>query len=124
MRNKRHALIPSERAKVCDHTTVRYTGQIPCTGPLRCVMCGRQFSDHNEVVQEQAFIRGCIGGAIEIKRHSLRSWGRNGNCQRVNVNHTTIASIYPGLVTGHTTTSLREIPLRRLDINPALVGRE
>lgn len=38
---KRFALVPSEREKVCDHPSgFAYTGTIPCTGPLKCGLCG------------------------------------------------------------------------------------
>lgn len=128
MPKKIYALVPSVRLEECDHQTVAYTGQIPCTGPLKCSMCGSLFSNHNEVVQERAYLHGLIGGALEIRRHRLRNFdwrgAWRGYCQRININHITVASVYPWKAVYHTEHSLRERPLRRLDINPALVGRE
>ena len=38
---KKFALIPDERKKLCNHRGFMYwTGQIPCTGQYRCIMCG------------------------------------------------------------------------------------
>lgn len=40
---KIYALFPSEREKDCTHQgTVSWTGRIPCTGRLRCWMCGTE----------------------------------------------------------------------------------
>lgn len=53
MRNKIHALIPSERAKFCDHQGASYGGGIPCTGPIVCHMCGGKWNSFNDLMQEQ-----------------------------------------------------------------------
>jgi len=37
---KRHALYPEVRKEECLHTMFAYTGSIPCTGRLECVICG------------------------------------------------------------------------------------
>jgi len=40
MRLKVNALVPAVREQVCDHPAFMYTGRVPCTGALRCYMCG------------------------------------------------------------------------------------
>lgn len=43
---KIYALVPSEREQVCDHKLgFSYTGDVPCTGPRRCAMCGTDERD-------------------------------------------------------------------------------
>ena len=43
MPKKIFALVPSERTKECDHLgAVSWTGRIPCTGWLRCYVCGEE----------------------------------------------------------------------------------
>lgn len=37
---KRFAQLPDEREKPCPHKMVAYSGRVPCTGLLRCLMCG------------------------------------------------------------------------------------
>ena len=43
MPKKIYALVPSEREKACDHPFgFAYTGEVPCTGPRKCVLCGTE----------------------------------------------------------------------------------
>ncbi len=40
---KINALNPAEREKECTHEAgFRWTGKMPCTGTLRCFMCGTE----------------------------------------------------------------------------------
>ena len=42
------ALDPKVREQDCDHPHVYFTGAIPCTGPLRCSLCGARVDQHKE----------------------------------------------------------------------------
>lgn len=46
---KKFALVPSERERICVHHHVHYRGEVPCTGPLVCSMCGTLFHSQEEV---------------------------------------------------------------------------
>lgn len=48
MKNNLH---PELRSKTCIHAPVAYRGSIPCTGPLKCSMCGTLFENWNELAQ-------------------------------------------------------------------------
>lgn len=48
MPKKKHALFPSEREKECEHSSVHYTGPIPCTGTVRCDLCGTEWDTMKE----------------------------------------------------------------------------
>lgn len=37
---KVNALVPSERTKECTQHHMAWSGRMPCTGVLRCTMCG------------------------------------------------------------------------------------
>ena len=39
MAKKVHALLPSERERICSHTSIRYSGKTPGTGVILCDMC-------------------------------------------------------------------------------------
>ena len=53
---KRFALIPAVREQECDHEHWHYRGEIPCTGPRVCNMCG-------EILPESE------GKEVSTKRH-------------------------------------------------------
>lgn len=36
---KTNALYPAERVKPCPHRHMVWSGEMPCTGILRCMMC-------------------------------------------------------------------------------------
>jgi hypothetical protein len=44
--NKRFALYPDERDKICRHWHTPWNGQIPCTGSRQCTMCGTIVPDN------------------------------------------------------------------------------
>lgn len=56
-RKKTFAQFPKEREKICIHDHAPYRGQIPCTGPRRCTMCGMEFNDDKELETFRAFAR-------------------------------------------------------------------
>lgn len=46
MAKKIYALFPEERERECDHPSgFPYRGQVPCTGPRVCRMCGTHLED-------------------------------------------------------------------------------
>ena len=47
---KIYAAYPPEREKDCNcEGTVAYTGRVPCTGPIKCWMCGKQHDEFPHV---------------------------------------------------------------------------
>lgn len=55
---KRFALYPSERHKVCLHEHAPYRGNIPCTGPRICTMCGTLFDNDQELAEARQIAKG------------------------------------------------------------------
>lgn len=51
---KRLALYPEARSEVCHHMHFAWSGNVPCTGRLLCVMCGY---DPYEIAQIEEGIR-------------------------------------------------------------------
>lgn len=45
-RRQTNHLIPSERDKPCSHEHIPFRGDIPCTGPRVCTMCGQMFDGY------------------------------------------------------------------------------
>lgn len=38
-------LVPSERSQPCPHKQFAWTGRVPCTGRVRCPLCGTAWID-------------------------------------------------------------------------------
>jgi len=49
---KRFALYPDVREQECKHTMFSYTGRVPCTGRLACVMCGHTSEEIYRIEKE------------------------------------------------------------------------
>lgn len=51
---KKLALDPEVREQKCDHVHAPYSGQIPCTGPRICSMCGSRIEKCDECGKDTA----------------------------------------------------------------------
>lgn len=59
---KRFHLIASERDKECGHDHVAWSGSIPCTGVVRCAMCGEQWRDMESAKSARSAARDSVAG--------------------------------------------------------------
>jgi hypothetical protein len=66
---KKNALFASERERDCVIHTFSFMGNVPCTGPEVCNMCGLRKDD---CVTAEMMDR--INGAIEIAFNDLKAW--------------------------------------------------